>query len=184
MDAGGGFNDATSAMGAYISRAADGSFLSIMDRAQWGYALFDAGCWGYASVTISTLAPLLFVRRIPSDPMLRWQQGVWEASKQGMQNEERAVEGFLEREADSVDILRESGSIWPRYSGRGRTDVFQGHMLEGQDEFRPLEMHIENGTKSSHRNVTKCSHRNGTKRARLEWNKMRGVLENGTDCGG
>ena len=146
MDAGGGFNDATSAMGAYISRAADGSFLSIMDRAQWGYALFDAGCWGYASVTISTLAPLLFVRRIPSDPMLRWQQGVWEASKQGMQNEERAVEGFLEREADSVDILRESGSIWPRYSGRGRTDVFQGHMLEGQDEFRPLEMHIENAT--------------------------------------
>ena len=30
--------------------------------------------------------------------------------------------------------------------GLGRTDVFQGHMLEGQDQFRPLEMHIENAT--------------------------------------
>ena len=146
MDAGGGFNDATSAMGAYISRAADGSFLSIMDRAQWGYALFDAGCWGYASVTISTLAPLLFVRRIPSDPVQRWQQGVWEASKQGIQDEERAVEGFMMREADSVGGNRQSGSIWPRFAGRGRADVLQGHMLEGQDEFRPLEMHIENAT--------------------------------------
>jgi hypothetical protein len=37
-----------------------------MDKPQWGYALFDAGCWGYASVTVSTLAPLVFVRRTNS----------------------------------------------------------------------------------------------------------------------
>mmetsp|Transcript_41776 Transcript_41776/g.99045 ORF Transcript_41776/g.99045 Transcript_41776/m.99045 type:complete len:525 (-) Transcript_41776:47-1621(-) len=37
-----------------------------MTRAQWGYALFDAGVWGHSSVTLSTLAPLLFVHRLRS----------------------------------------------------------------------------------------------------------------------
>ena len=58
--------DASARAGGYISRTADESVLSVMDKPQWGYALFDAGCWGYASVTISTLAPLVFVRRTTS----------------------------------------------------------------------------------------------------------------------
>lgn len=35
-----------------------------MNRVQWAYSLFDAGSWGYASVTLSTLAPLVFVHRM------------------------------------------------------------------------------------------------------------------------
>ena len=36
-----------------------------MDGIQWAWALFDAGCWGYASVTINTLVPLVCVPRLP-----------------------------------------------------------------------------------------------------------------------
>jgi MFS-type transporter involved in bile tolerance (Atg22 family) len=34
-----------------------------MDHAQWGYTIFDAGSYGYSSVTSHTLAPLVYARR-------------------------------------------------------------------------------------------------------------------------
>jgi len=59
-----------------------------MDKPQWGYALFDAGCWGYASVTVSTLAPLVFVRRIRDSAIVQhFANDVWD----GAQKEEQAV---------------------------------------------------------------------------------------------
>jgi hypothetical protein len=68
--------------GGYIERTAEGSVLTIMTKGQWGYALFDAGCWGYASVTIATLAPLVFVRRIrEAMQMQAFANDVWEASE-------------------------------------------------------------------------------------------------------
>lgn len=74
--------------GGYISRTADESVLAVMDKPQWGYALFDAGCWGYASVTVSTLAPLVFVRRIRDSAIVQhFANDVWD----GAQKEEQAV---------------------------------------------------------------------------------------------
>jgi MFS-type transporter involved in bile tolerance (Atg22 family) len=62
--------------------------LKVMDTPQWGYALFDAGCWGYASVTVSTLAPLVFVRRIrEAMPMSKFAKDVWAAGE----TEEQAI---------------------------------------------------------------------------------------------
>jgi MFS-type transporter involved in bile tolerance (Atg22 family) len=53
-----------------------------MDKPQWSYALFDAGCWGYASVTVSTLAPLVFVRRIKEAmPVQKFAHEVWETTE-------------------------------------------------------------------------------------------------------
>lgn len=68
--------------GGYIERTAEGSILSVMTRGQWGYALFDAGCWGYASVTVATLAPLVFVRRIrEAMPVQKFAHDVWDAGE-------------------------------------------------------------------------------------------------------
>jgi len=76
------------AAGGFVSRTADDSIFSVMDKPQWGYALFDAGCWGYASVTISTLAPLVFVRRIRESTIVqRFAHDVWD----GAEAEEQAV---------------------------------------------------------------------------------------------
>ena len=85
-----------------------------MDKPQWGYALFDAGCWGYASVTISTLAPLVFVRRIKEAmPVQKFANNVWEAGEReeqaiwhGMQTVEHGVEHFHARGRHDDAFLR------------------------------------------------------------------------------
>jgi hypothetical protein len=37
----------------------EGPSKSFLTKEQWAWSLFDAGCWGYASVTVSTIIPLV-----------------------------------------------------------------------------------------------------------------------------
>ena len=37
----------------------EGPIKSFLTKEQWAWSLFDAGCWGYASVTVSTIIPLV-----------------------------------------------------------------------------------------------------------------------------
>jgi MFS-type transporter involved in bile tolerance (Atg22 family) len=41
--------------------------ISRLTSEQWAWILFDAGCWGYISVTVGTLVPLVFKQDTPED---------------------------------------------------------------------------------------------------------------------
>jgi len=96
-----------------------------MDKAQWAYAIFDAGCWGYASVTISTLAPLVFVRRIKDAemPLPHVSRASWEAA-------EGAVISSIARPF-TVHASREDGFMSTQGFGRG---LYNAHLMAGNGD--------------------------------------------------
>ena len=58
-----------------MSSAAGGTFW-LLSQEQWAWTLFDAGCWGYASVTINTLVPLVFKQDAPEDEQ-KYVSAIW-----------------------------------------------------------------------------------------------------------
>jgi len=58
-----------------VSSPASGT-LWLLSKEQWAWTLFDAGCWGYASVTINTLVPLVFKQDAPEDER-KYVSAIW-----------------------------------------------------------------------------------------------------------
>ncbi len=63
-------------MSVSVMSSAGGGTLWLLSQEQWAWTLFDAGCWGYASVTINTLVPLVFKQDAPEDEQ-KYVSAIW-----------------------------------------------------------------------------------------------------------
>ena len=63
-------------MSVSVMSSAAGGTLWLLSQEQWAWTLFDAGCWGYASVTINTLVPLVFKQDAPEDEQ-KYVSAIW-----------------------------------------------------------------------------------------------------------